>query len=533
MAREAIEKACSHAQDVIEIDRVKFPVHLDNIVILYDYLGFNMASGPTPKYARTVFWVGCKPISIHLLGTTKNMKISFGHRRRVFNLATLANTNGRVTAGQFYNWNPNIDALCMNLNSPSSRVVCIGPPGSDANSPGGTGSITPIPATPVPTTAAPVPTNHAPNSTTNCAQWYTTKQGDTCLKITTQFKISLADFYFLNPMIDSRCSNLWISTSYCARPVGSISTYSGYPTTAQPYTLTSETFTTETWKTVPLNPPAMPVASEYPLAAGTWSNCTLYQNVNPKPPFVDQSDASVNRDFYWASLYQCNTTASIYGITMEQLFIWNPSLASSGSIAACILQPELRYCTLAGDSPPLQPGTSLCDSITAQDVKPVIGVDQGLYTCASLIEEHKISLKSFLAWNPWIGPDCDTGLYAGLSIKDASNYTAACVRLGTGQSTSSISKSISTSTSTPTSPSSSTTSSSSATPVQPSRPLHTQQGIALGCSEYHTVVQGDICYDLAQANGISLDKFYAWNPPVGKGCPNLWIGYDYCVAGGP
>lgn len=40
--------------------------------------------------------------------------------------------------------------------------------------------------------------------------------------------ISLKDFYFLNPMVNSTCGNLWLDTYYCVEAVGNIATYSNY-----------------------------------------------------------------------------------------------------------------------------------------------------------------------------------------------------------------------------------------------------------------------------------------------------------------
>jgi hypothetical protein len=185
-------------------------------------------------------------------------------------------------------------------------------------------------------------------------QFWQTKEGDICSKISVQFSITLADFYFLNPHLDSTCSNLWRDTAYCVQAVGSITTYPAYPTSTpgsltRPYTLTSETFTTESWSTVAPNVPSAPVETQHPFAPGSWSNCTMYRNGAEKPQFVDQSAEEVNRESYWASLYYCNNTAAAFGVSMEQLLTWNPSLMSSSSNGNCILLPNFRYCTLVGD----------------------------------------------------------------------------------------------------------------------------------------------------------------------------------------
>jgi hypothetical protein len=41
--------------------------------------------------------------------------------------------------------------------------------------------------------------------------------------------VTLDDFYFLNPNVDNKCSNLWLDAPYCVKPVGDIQTYPNYP----------------------------------------------------------------------------------------------------------------------------------------------------------------------------------------------------------------------------------------------------------------------------------------------------------------
>jgi hypothetical protein len=155
-------------------------------------------------------------------------------------------------------------------------------------------------------------------------KFYPAKEGDTCGKVSLQFSITLANFYFLNLHLDFTCNNLWPITSYYVQAVGSIATYPGYPTSTprsltRPYTLTSETFMTDTWSTVGPNAPSMPTETDKPLAPGSWSNCTMYQNVAENPQFVNQSVGEVNRDFFLGVTYYCNNTAAVFGVSMEQL----------------------------------------------------------------------------------------------------------------------------------------------------------------------------------------------------------------------
>ncbi|KAI1214141.1 carbohydrate-binding module family 50 protein [Annulohypoxylon truncatum] len=60
-------------------------------------------------------------------------------------------------------------------------------------------------------------------------------------------------------------------------------------------------------------------------------------------------------------------------------------------------------------------------------------------------------------------------------------------------------------------------------------PAPTQPGIAANCDACYTVVEGDTCYAVTTAKGISLANFLAWNPSVNAACTNLQLGYNYCV----
>lgn len=59
-------------------------------------------------------------------------------------------------------------------------------------------------------------------------EYYLVLDGDDCASISIAKGISLTDFYFLNPMVNSTCGNLWTDTYYCVEAVGNIATYLGY-----------------------------------------------------------------------------------------------------------------------------------------------------------------------------------------------------------------------------------------------------------------------------------------------------------------
>ncbi|PYH97518.1 hypothetical protein BO71DRAFT_396087 [Aspergillus ellipticus CBS 707.79] len=116
-----------------------------------------------------------------------------------------------------------------------------------------------------------------------------------------------------------------------------------------------------------------------------------------------------------------------------------------------------------------------------------------------------ISIADATTLNPWIGKDCDAGIWSALS---SDGYEQLCVHKAQP----------------PTTTTSTTTSSGGTRPPAPTQP----RAIAT-CKKRHTVVQGDGCWAIANKYGITLDQFYSWNPGVGTSCSSLWLGYAVCV----
>ncbi|KAL2259269.1 hypothetical protein VTK26DRAFT_7116 [Humicola hyalothermophila] len=66
------------------------------------------------------------------------------------------------------------------------------------------------------------------------------------------------------------------------------------------------------------------------------------------------------------------------------------------------------------------------------------------------------------------------------------------------------------------------------TSVGPPAPTHSGQ--PADCDTWYVVVEGDTCQSVADAAGISLSQFLAWNPAVSSDCvENFWVGQAYCV----
>ncbi|KAJ0286203.1 hypothetical protein COL940_003132 [Colletotrichum noveboracense] len=168
-------------------------------------------------------------------------------------------SNGTFSIAQLVSWNIDISNGCENLELLVGNQICVTYPGETP-----VVSATGAAAT---ATTAPVPTNIVEGTNTNCSKYYQVADDDTCASITQIYSISLADFYFLNPEINSTsCNNLYLDYSYCVQPVGDISTYAGYGgsstsanpciggTTTAPESCYATTYSTiEAWTFQPVN----------------------------------------------------------------------------------------------------------------------------------------------------------------------------------------------------------------------------------------------------------------------------------------
>jgi LysM repeat protein len=220
-----------------------------------------------------------------------------------------------ITMAQFLAWNPAVSAGCTNLGSWRGRFLCTSSPlGSVAVSDGA--SVT---------TEAPRPTDAKQDSNTHCGTWYSVKKGDTCASISVSFMITLADFYFLNPHVDNKCSNLWLDTSYCVKPVGNIQTYPNYPVEVPSTSFPRPTEPTQ--EPVPsFAPPEL-----NPRAPDTVADCDEYMSAWPQDIIAATPE--------WNS---CDYWVSVADVSVVQLLRWNPSLKKDD----CIFLEQYSYCVL-------------------------------------------------------------------------------------------------------------------------------------------------------------------------------------------
>ncbi|KAL4958709.1 LysM peptidoglycan-binding domain-containing protein [Aspergillus stella-maris] len=309
-----------------------------------------------------------------------------------------------ITMAQLLAWNPMINSGCSNLGSWRG---C---------SPDGTVNVGEGNAA---TTVAPVPTDAQGQSNHRCARWYDVEAGDTCETLTRQFAIPLQDLIFLNPQISNDCSNLWLNTSYCVRPVGDITTYPGYtlptPTYVFPKPTSAPSYT----------PVPVPLPTLNPHAPGTWGDCESYAN-----PFHASGNASLD-------MAACQTWADEGGVDLPKFVSWNPSL----TVENCTMDLGLSYCvgrrpfneTLPYEYcfPPnrafipdtsAQPGQCGCYIQLRRE-------DQGIFSCTMFASTFNTSTSAIAPLNPWINStgtdtECTASVFSHLS---STGFVQICI----------------------------------------------------------------------------------------------------------
>ncbi|KAI5866007.1 LysM domain-containing protein [Durotheca rogersii] len=212
----------------------------------------------------------------------------------------------------------------------------------------------------------------------------------------------------------------------------------------------------------------------------------------------------------------CTEILSVYGITIEQFFAWNPSVG-----ADCLgMWAGYQYCVATSDEQPTPTRTSTSSSTVkptgppgpTQTGQPAncnkwhIAVDGD--DCGVLEREYSITHAQFLSWNPAVSEDCVNGFWG--------DY-AYCVGVSGGASSTS-----STITTPPTT-----------TPTKVPIPDPHQDGIVENCNKFAQAQDGDWCALFAERHSISPDDLYLWNTVLGSGGANcntmFWKDTWYCI----
>ncbi|KKK24023.1 hypothetical protein AOCH_002784 [Aspergillus ochraceoroseus] len=185
-----------------------------------------------------------------------------------------------VALHDFLAWNPYINPECTNLLA--GDEVCIGRPGATPTS---TGIIpTTVSWTSGYATATVAPPGAVPHGTTQrCGSYYQVHEGDYCEAIAYNFTVSIELFQAINPDINQDCTNLVPGLYYCVLPTVD-------------WNQTTTTTTISTYTSAPA-----------PTSSGATSHCYEW--------YVIQHEDN------------CQRIEHIYGVSMEQMRLWNPNLS--------------------------------------------------------------------------------------------------------------------------------------------------------------------------------------------------------------
>ncbi|KAK1749928.1 hypothetical protein QBC47DRAFT_439725 [Echria macrotheca] len=215
----------------------------------------------------------------------------------------------------------------------------------------------------------------------------------------------------------------------------------------------------------------------------------------------------------------CDSIASDWGITVDDLKAWNPSIKDCSKLTAgatyCIewsgpLPGQTSTATSTSSTTPPTKTTTQPPTTTTAPSGPSPTQDGIIKTCnkwhkvvkgeicQSVVDKEQISLDQFYQWNPAIGTDCQ-GLWLGYYV---------CVGVSGGSGTTTVKP----------------TSTTSSPPA-----IKTQPGVVSDCKKFHQVAQGDGCWAVENKYGITDDDFRKWNPMLDESCSNLWLGYSVCV----
>ncbi|KAH6724401.1 hypothetical protein BKA61DRAFT_29479 [Leptodontidium sp. MPI-SDFR-AT-0119] len=206
----------------------------------------------------------------------------------------------------------------------------------------------------------------------------------------------------------------------------------------------------------------------------------------------------------------CALLADTNGITLQQLYRYNPSLVSN-----CNIQSGISYCVEENFSiPPTETTTSTTTSATGiptptpvQPPGPISGCNKFYFvasgtTCSELLSVNGITIAQLFAWNSGVKADC-SGLWAEVYV---------CVGVP-GTSTTTTSK-----------PSTTTPANGIVTP-SPTQP----PSIVSNCNKFHFVAEGTTCSAILSQYGITVAQLFAWNSGVKADCSGLWSNVYVCV----
>ncbi|KAK0620404.1 hypothetical protein B0T14DRAFT_586747 [Immersiella caudata] len=130
--------------------------------------------------------------------------------------------------------------------------------------------------------------------------------------------------------------------------------------------------------------------------------------------------------------------------------------------------------------------------------------------CVTVARLYNLTLSDFYAWNPAVGPNCES-LWEGYHYCVAKPPPVPASTTATGFVV--------------------VTPTLTATPTGcVAAPTPTHPGSICECKTWHRVREGEVCWMLLERYGITQEKFLELNPGVGNsGCNNIWLEFYVCV----
>lgn len=287
-----------------------------------------------------------------------------------------------------------------------------------------------------------------------------------------------------NPSVTSSCENFQTGRSYCVE--GPPAPKTTAPSTTAPVSTSTKPSSTQPTTTKTGNGVTTPT----PTQPGMVGNCNAFH-------FVAQGEA-------------CGTALRSTGISLVELFAWNPSVNADctglwagvyvcvgviGSDQTTTLPPSATTTAPGGgvQTPqPTQPGM-------VDNCEKFAFVNPG-DSCSAIASRNGITPQQLAQWNTGVGDQCQS-MWANVYV---------CVAVAGPQ------------------PATSTTTGSAA--IQTPQP--TQPGMVANCNKFTFVKPGDTCSAIINGSGITLQQFIQWNSGVGDQCQAMWANSWVCISVG-
>ncbi|KAK3367561.1 hypothetical protein B0H63DRAFT_515399 [Podospora didyma] len=299
---------------------------------------------------------------------------------------------------------------------------------------------------------------------------------DSCRTVAAAQNATYAQIVSWNPEVGEFCES--IKNLAKGGQVLCVSTPGGGWVNPYPETTSASSFTPETYFTLPatefaLAPkPTLGTALPYPnigyvdpIANDTILDCALHR---PAPVKVNQTS--------FQDSYLCSDYAKFYGITVDKLVEWNPSLASRVVNKDCTLWAGEQYCA--------QRDLDQSANMSEYCLAPGQVAEPGLRsTCDGFVKWYGLNKTDFLEWNPGLGSKCER-------FHSGNTY---CTR------------------------------------VRGFRPA----GTISTCSRWHMATDikpaNNPCGTIETKYGLQHARFVAWNPSLLNDCSGIRLWYSYCV----